>query len=110
MIASVHHINNKTRQATYKSDIHHILQNKNVMQFAYNERPLLLLGDKKANTIEGYHFAGQYFFSRSLWDVSARLSKVLSLWTKNLIAVSNPERLDSAELKSFSFLIISVME
>ena len=61
MIASVHHINNKTRQATYKNDISHLLQNKNVMQFAYNEHQLLLLGDKKKNTIEGYHYAGQFF-------------------------------------------------
>ncbi|XP_066928142.1 low-density lipoprotein receptor-related protein 1-like [Clytia hemisphaerica] len=59
MITHAHQIGSKARQATYKTEIEHLLANKSSIEFTYGgmgER-LILLGDKKSQTIEGFHYA-----------------------------------------------------
>ena len=62
MIAHAHQINsNASVQATYKTEVEHLLANKTSIEFTYGgigER-LILLGDTKSQTIEGYHYAGE---------------------------------------------------
>lgn len=59
MIASIYQINERTRKATYKSDIKHLLNGTSSISFSYSGSSQILLGDKNKRTIVGYKYSGK---------------------------------------------------